>query len=102
MESKMREVGQSVCLGYKSSTSNLADKKNEKAIQRSLKDDASHNFFSPALGLRSRIIAAKVYPTPQGTLEENVKISFNGRDKVRSNFKETKIKMCCLYSGLIS
>ena len=68
----------------------------------SLNADASHNIFSPALGLRSRIIAAKVYPTPQGTLQENVTISFNGRDKVRLNIKETKIKMCCLYSRLIS
>ena len=71
-----------MCLGYKSSTSTLAEK--------SLKDDASHNIFSPALGLRSRIIAAKVYPTPQGTLEENVTISFNGRDKVRSHIKRLR------------
>ncbi|XP_074606633.1 adhesion G protein-coupled receptor L3-like isoform X2 [Acropora palmata] len=34
----------------------------------------------PALELRNRIIAAKVYPSPQGTLQENVTISF-GRNK---------------------
>lgn len=75
----------------------LSRLKNEKTIQKSLKDDASHNIFSPALRLRSRIIATKVYPTPQGTLQENVKISFNGRDKVRSHIKDTKIK-CAVYT----
>ncbi|KAK2559805.1 Adhesion G-protein coupled receptor D1 [Acropora cervicornis] len=35
----------------------------------------------PALELRNRIIAAKVYPSPQGTLQENVTISF-GRNKL--------------------
>ena len=60
-----------------------------------------HNIFSPALELRNRIIAANVYPPPQDTLQENVKISF-GRDKVCSHIKKTKIKMCCLYSWLTS
>ena len=68
-------------------------KKKQRAVQKSLKDGASHNIFSPALGLRSRIIAAKVYPTPQGTLEENVTISFNGREKVRSHIQKTRMKM---------
>ncbi|XP_015773512.1 PREDICTED: adhesion G-protein coupled receptor D1-like isoform X1 [Acropora digitifera] len=35
----------------------------------------------PTLELRNRIIAAKVYPSLQGTLQEDVTISFNGRDK---------------------
>ena len=53
---------------------------------------ASYNIFSPALKLRSRVIAAKVHPSPQANLQENVKISFNGRDKVCSHIKKTKIK----------
>ena len=52
------------------------------------------NISSPGLKLQKRIIAAKVYP-PQGTLEENVTISF-GRDKV------CLIKMFCLSSKLNS
>ncbi|XP_067046688.1 adhesion G-protein coupled receptor D1-like isoform X1 [Acropora muricata] len=43
----------------------------------------------PAQELRNRIIAAKVHPPPQGTLQENVTISFNGRDK--------KDKPCCMF-----
>ncbi|XP_067048242.1 adhesion G protein-coupled receptor E3-like [Acropora muricata] len=35
----------------------------------------------PTLELQNRIIAATVYPSPQSTLQENVTISFNGRDK---------------------
>ncbi|XP_044181264.1 adhesion G protein-coupled receptor L4-like [Acropora millepora] len=35
----------------------------------------------PTLEFRNRIIAATVYPSPQGILQENVTISFNGRDK---------------------
>ncbi|XP_067046687.1 adhesion G protein-coupled receptor L4-like [Acropora muricata] len=50
----------------------------------------------PALGLRSCIIAAKVYPTPQGTLEENVTISFNGRDK-----KEVEKPHCMFWNFTI-
>ena len=50
------------------------------------------DIFSPGLRLQKRIIAAKVYPSPQGTLQENVTISF-GRDKVCSYIKKTKIKM---------
>ncbi|XP_067046870.1 adhesion G-protein coupled receptor G6-like isoform X1 [Acropora muricata] len=50
----------------------------------------------PALGLRSRIIAAKVYPTPQGTLQENVTISFNGSDK-----KEVEKPHCMFWNFTI-
>ncbi|XP_067046938.1 adhesion G protein-coupled receptor L3-like [Acropora muricata] len=35
----------------------------------------------PALELRNRIISAKVYPSPQGTLQENVTISFGRKKK---------------------
>ena len=59
------------------------------------------NIFSPALKLQKHIIAAKVYPSPQGNLQENVTISF-GRVKVCSHIKKTKIKMFCLSSKLNS
>ncbi|XP_015773522.1 PREDICTED: adhesion G-protein coupled receptor D1-like isoform X10 [Acropora digitifera] len=43
----------------------------------------------PAQELRNRIIAAKVHPPTQGTLQKNVTISFNGGDK--------KDKPCCMF-----
>ncbi|KAK2560003.1 Adhesion G-protein coupled receptor D1 [Acropora cervicornis] len=41
----------------------------------------------PTLELRNRIVAAKVYPPPQGTLQENVTISFDGRDKEQAQIR---------------
>ncbi|XP_015773524.1 PREDICTED: adhesion G protein-coupled receptor L3-like isoform X2 [Acropora digitifera] len=50
----------------------------------------------PTLELRNRIIAAKVYPSPQGTLQENVTISFNVRDK-----KEVEKPHCMFWNFTI-
>ena len=97
---------ESVCLGYKPHSLcslrgllryfeivylKLTRLKERKGNSNKLKDDASHDIFSPPLELRNRIIAAKVYPTPQGTLQENVTISF-GRDKVCSHIEKTNMK----------
>ncbi|XP_015773509.1 PREDICTED: adhesion G-protein coupled receptor G2-like [Acropora digitifera] len=53
----------------------------------------------PTLELQNRIIAANVYPSPQGILQENVTISFDGRDKFQ---KEVTNPRCMFWNFKIN